>query len=206
MSKLLRYQLWHLCLLCPPSPRKIRRENNHHFSTCEQDPCLLSICHDTQGKLSGRSCPAQQVFSLWEQLNRADKTTIKNFHSWGSADSSSWGTRTAPSVCYLDSSLPMTHLASQFLVQEVSASTSLSQTPHGGTGQPAVRKSAAKQGNYVTYSSFQASIRPLKLIFAQLSFETVLIQGNVSTRVWLGLWLWPQWGWAAPGTATWLEV
>lgn len=97
MSKLLRYQLWHLCLLCPPSPRKIRRENNHRFSTCEQDPCLLSICHDTQGKLSGRSCPARQVFSLWEQLNRADKTTIKNFHSWWSAaDSSSWGTRTAP--------------------------------------------------------------------------------------------------------------
>lgn len=97
MSKLLRYQLQHLCLLCPPSPRKTRRENNYCFSTCKQDPCLMSICYDTQGKLSGRSCPARQVFSLWEQLNREDKITIKNFHSWGSAaDSSSWGTRTAP--------------------------------------------------------------------------------------------------------------
>lgn len=181
MSKLLRYQQWHLCLLCPPSPRKIRGENNHRFSTCEQDPCLLSICQDTQGKLSGRSCPARQVFSLWEQLNRADKTTIRNFHSWGSAaDSSSWGTRTAPpSVCYLGSSLPVTHLASQFLVQEVSVSTSFSQTPHGGTEQPAVRKSTEKQGNHPAYSPLPTQYPTFKADFyVQLSFETVLIDSG----------------------------
>lgn len=97
VNKLSRYQLWHLHLLCPPSPRKIRRKNTIVSSTCEQDPCLLSFCHGTQGNLAGGSCPAWQVFSLWEQLTRSDKTTIKNSHSSGSAaDSSSSGTCTAP--------------------------------------------------------------------------------------------------------------
>lgn len=97
MNKLSRYQLRHLCLLYPPSPRKIRRENIIVSSTCEQDLCLLFLCHGTQGNLLGGSCPAQQVFSLWEQLARLDKTTIKNSYSSGStADSSSSGTCTAP--------------------------------------------------------------------------------------------------------------
>lgn len=193
MSKLLRYQLWHLCLLCPPSPRKIRGENNHRFSTCEQDPCLLSICHDTQGKLSGRSCPARQVFSLWEQLNRADKTTIKKFHSWGSAaDSSSWGTRTAPvrmlpgqlAACDTFSlPVPGTRGECQHILFQRHPTEALSS-----------QQSRNQQKNKEIIPPiplFQRSIQPLRLIFMYSSVlkQCWLIQGNVPIQVWLGLWL-----------------
>lgn len=97
MNKLSKYQLWHLHLLWPPFLRKAQGENTSVSSTRELDPCLLSLCHGTRGNLSGGSCPAWQVFSLWEQLTRSDKTTIKNSCSSGcAADSSSSGTCAAP--------------------------------------------------------------------------------------------------------------
>lgn len=189
MSMLLRYQLWHLCLPCPPSLRKIRRENNHRFSTCEQDPCLLSICHDTQGKLSGRSCPARQVFSLWEQLNRADKTTIKNFHSWGS-DLSSWGTRPA-SVRMLPGQLAACDTFSLPVpgTRGECQHVPFTDTPwrHWAASSQAISGKTRKQSHLFPlpsqYPTYKADF------YVQLSFETVLIQGNVSTQVWLGLWL-----------------
>lgn len=70
-----------------------------------------------------------------------------------------------PYVCYLDTSVPLTHLASQFLVQEVSAGTPLSQMHHRGTEQPTGRELLAKQGNEPVYSLFQASTQPTGLIF-----------------------------------------
>lgn len=61
----------------------------------------------------------------------------------------------------------------------MSVSTSFSQTPHGGTEQPAVRKSTEKQGNHPAYSPLPTQYPTFKADFyVQLSFETVLIDSG----------------------------
>lgn len=90
-----------------------------------------------------------------------------------------------PYVCYLDTSPPATRLASQFLVQEASAGTPLSQMHGAGTEQPTARKSAAKQGNEPAYSLFQAGIQPTGPIFFSTAqfLDSVNSGGCVHTGV-----------------------
>lgn len=137
----------------------------------------------------GGSCPARQVFSLWEQLTRADETTIKNSYSSGSAaDSSSSGTCTAP-VCMLSGYLTVSNTFSLPVPStRGECQHPLSQMHHEGTEHPTARKSVAKQRNEPLYSLFQDSIQPTGPGFFPTAqfLDSLISGGRVHTGV-LGL-------------------
>lgn len=150
----------------------------------------MSLCHGTRGNLSGGSCPAWQVFSLWEQLTRSDKTTIKNSCSSGcAADSSSSGT--CQDVTWTPCSLWHIYPPSSWCKRQVPAPT-----PHRCTMEAASCQQPGKQWQNREMSLCIPCSKPCSISFPQgQPFSTAQFSDGVKETRPCGL------GWCADSVA-----